>query len=82
MVVGTALVTDIVPRENVDISVAHFATTPWVGAVIGSTAAGFTVQYMGAALTFELAAGLVVVAVVLALTIRRQRSAVSQPVRE
>lgn len=83
MVVGTALVADLVPRQQVDIAVARFSATPWIGAVIGSTTAGFTVQQFGTGPAFILATGLLVIAIMLALALRAPRPApVIEPARQ
>lgn len=73
MVIGAALVTDIVPQAQIDTAVARFSATPWIGAVIGSLSAGLLVDALGTQLTFMLAAGLVAAAVGVALGIRQPR---------
>lgn len=55
--VGSALVTDLVPREGLGKSLALFQTTSWVGGIVGFAVAGFAIERFGGAPTF-IAAGL------------------------
>lgn len=79
MVVGTAFVMDTVSTENVDMGVSFFATTPWIGAVIGSTTGGFSMEYLGTTVTFEIAIALIIVAVFLSMIVRSERKLYLQP---
>ena len=65
MAVGSALVADRVAREDTDINISYFATTPWIGAVIGSAGAGVVIQQLGITTVFVLATGLMIIAIAL-----------------
>lgn len=72
MAVGSALVADRVARGDTDTSISYFATTPWIGAVIGSASAGVVIQQLGTTTVFVMATGLLIIAIVLGsgITIR------------
>jgi len=74
MAVGSALVTDNVASQDVDKNVSYFATTPWIGAVIGSAGTGIVIQQMGITIVFVMATGLLIIAILLAsgITIRNR----------
>lgn len=65
MAVGSALVTDRVAREDTDTSISYFATTPWIGAVIGSASAGLVIQQLGTTVVFIMATCLLLIAIAL-----------------
>ncbi len=65
MAVGTALVVDSVPREDADKHITYFATTPWIGAVIGSAIGGIAIQQVGTTMVFVMATGLLAIALAL-----------------
>jgi DHA2 family multidrug resistance protein len=71
--VGPALVTDIVPRESLGRGISLFNVTTWIGGVIGFAVTGYTVQNLGMATTFILAALLPLTAIVLLLPVRQTR---------
>jgi MFS family permease len=73
MAIGAAIVSDIVPPTRVDVAVARFSATPWIGAVIGSTTAGVAVEQLGSQATFSMAAGLIIIAIIIALSVRIAR---------
>lgn len=72
MAVGSALVADRVARGDTDTSISYFATTPWIGAVIGSASAGVVIEQLGTTTVFVMATGLLIIAIVLGsgITIR------------
>jgi sugar phosphate permease len=71
--VGPALVADIVPRESLGRGISLFNVTIWIGGVIGFAVTGYTVQNLGMATTFILAALLPLMAIVLLLPVRQTR---------
>lgn len=79
LVVGTAFITDIVPRRSVDSAANWFTTARWVSAVIGSTAAGFSINQLGITHTLEAAAGLVAVALTLTVVTRARGQRATEP---
>ncbi|MEL6526855.1 MAG: hypothetical protein AAFQ07_14220, partial [Chloroflexota bacterium] len=70
--VGTALVADSVPRDQTDTSIGWFATTPWIGAVIGYMSAGVMVEQIGTMLSFEISTGLLLIAIVFVVALAWQ----------
>ena len=60
--------------------ISFFATTPWIGAVIGSTVGGFSMQYLGTLLTFQIAIGLVILAVLMGINVRNEKKLKLQPI--
>jgi predicted MFS family arabinose efflux permease len=73
--VGTALVTDLVPREALGRGLALFGATNWIAGILGCAGAGYAVQHLGEVQTMVVGAVLPLVAVVLLIAIRRGRPA-------
>ena len=69
-IVGSAMVTDLVPFESLDNALARFGAARWVGAVIGFTAFGFVIQRLGLLPTFVIAGTVPLISVLLILLIR------------
>ena len=67
---GSALVTDLVPRESVGSAVSLFRATPFIGSVIGFAVTGSMVQGLGAPLVLIIGVLLSVLAIVLLIPIR------------
>lgn len=65
MAVGFALVTDRVTPQDTDRNISYFATTPWIGAVIGSAGTGIAIQQLGISMVFVIAVGLLAIAILL-----------------
>jgi MFS family permease len=72
-VVGSALVTDLVPQASLGRGMALFGASAWVGGIIGSTGAGQAIQQFGTTTTFILGAFLPLLAILLLLPIREAR---------
>lgn len=64
---GTALAADIVTAEALDVSIARFNSTAWLGGVIGFGTVGLVMEGIGAQATLMAASGLALVAVWLVL---------------
>jgi MFS family permease len=71
MALGSALITDIVPRSSLDTALSRFSATPWLGSVIGFGGTGLVIQAVGSQTTFLLAALLPLIAIAMLLFIRR-----------
>ena len=70
MGVGSALVTDLVPRESVGRGISLFSATAWVGGIIGYAGTGYAIQHLGLTSTFVIGAFLPLIAIVLLIPIR------------
>jgi MFS family permease len=73
--VGTALVTDLVPRGALGRGLALFGATNWIAGILGCAGAGYAVQHLGQVQTMVAGAFLPLVAVVLLIATRRGRPA-------
>jgi MFS family permease len=70
MGVGSALVTDLVPRESVERGISLFNATTWMAGVVGFAGTGYAVQSLGMATTFVAGALSTLMAIVLLIPIR------------
>ncbi|MBK8023820.1 MAG: MFS transporter [Chloroflexi bacterium] len=61
--IGSALVTEMAPPSALESSLARFAATRWIGAVVSFAGAGMAVQVLGVSLTLALTMVLVFAAV-------------------
>ncbi len=68
---GSALVTDLVPKESLGRGMSLFGSTVWVGGIIGFACTGYCLQNLGIGLTFFASALLTVIAMILLIPIRR-----------
>jgi MFS family permease len=73
MGVGSALTTDLVPRESVERGISLFSATNWVGAVIGYAGVGYAIEHLGLTATFVIGASLPLIAIVLLILVRVRR---------
>jgi MFS family permease len=73
--VGSALVTDLVPRAALGTGMSLFGATPFVAGVIGSATAGEAAELWGLTATFILGAFLPLLAIILLIPIRSSRPA-------
>jgi MFS family permease len=79
MSVGSALVTDMLPKEALATGLARYSSTPWLGAVIGFGTGGFIIKALNVETTFMLAATLPVVAMILIASVNpRARIRITQ----
>ena len=70
LVIGLALITDLVPAAMYGRAISIYNSTVWVGAIIGFTTAGSAIGYLGSEITLTIAFGLSVVAILFLLTVR------------
>ncbi len=77
--IGSALVTDLVPRDSVGKGLAAFSSSSWIGGVIGFAVAGITLQNLGFVPTIIIGGGLVVVAIGLLAPIHAGKRKIEQP---
>jgi MFS family permease len=70
MGVGSALATDLVPRESVERGISLFSATNWVGGVIGYAGTGYAIQHLGLTPTFVIGASMPLVAILLLVLIQ------------
>lgn len=68
--VGSAWITDLVPRDALGRAMALSSATGWVAGILGFLAGGQAIQHLGLSPAYGLAVGLMVVAGILTLTIR------------
>jgi MFS family permease len=68
--VGSALVTDLAPRESLGKGISLLSTTTWVGGIIGFAGTGYAIQNLGAAAAFGTGALLPLFAIVLLFPLR------------
>jgi MFS family permease len=69
--IGSAWLTDLVPRGALGQAMAIFGGTGWVAGVLGFLGAGQAIQHLGMGATYGIGIALMVGAVVLAVSIRR-----------
>jgi len=78
--VGSALVTDLVPREALGRGLAVYNATTWLGGIVGCALTGYAVQGLGTTPTLIVGACLPVLAAGLLVPIgRRKRAAAEAP---
>jgi MFS family permease len=71
--VGSALVTDLVPKARLSLGMALYSATAWLGGIAGFAATGLAAQALGFAPTFGIAALLALVAAGTLLAIKPAR---------
>jgi len=69
--VGSALVTDLIPRESLGRGISLFNATGWVGGIIGFAGTGYAVQTLGMVSTFIVGAFLPLIAIILLVPIQQ-----------
>jgi hypothetical protein len=68
--VGTALVTDVLPKETLSKGLTLFGATTWIAGILGCVGAGYAMEHLGSVATFVSGALLPVAATALLLAIR------------
>jgi MFS family permease len=71
--VGSAFVTDLVPRDGLDLALSRYSSTPWIGGVIGYTGAGMLIDAFGLQSSFVIAGMIPLISVLLIALIRPAR---------
>jgi DHA2 family multidrug resistance protein len=71
MGVGSALVTDLVPRESLGRGMSLFNASVWMGGIIGFAGTGYGIQNLGMVTTLVIGVCLTLVATVLLIPIRQ-----------
>ena len=72
--VGSSIIADTVPQEQLSTSLSHFNATVWIGAVVGFVGTGLLIQAMGFIGTFGVGAGVMVLALFLVVYVTNSRS--------
>lgn len=72
-VVGSALVTDLVPQESLGRGMSLFSAGKWVGGIIGYSCAGYAFQSLGMTSSIILFAFLPLLAIILLIPIRETK---------
>jgi MFS family permease len=67
---GSALLTDISEPEELDTALSRFATTPWIGGVVGYALTGIAMEQVGMISTLWLGLFTALVAALLIFSIR------------
>lgn len=70
--IGSATVTDLVPRRSLGSALALFGTTNWIGMILGNALTGNAIRSFGLAPTLLAGAGLALLAVLLAAPFGKQ----------
>ena len=63
-VVGSALVTDLIPPEALGRGLSRYGATNWIAGVMGFAVTGYAIQTFGMAMTFSIGAGLTLFAII------------------
>ena len=71
MGVGSALVTDLVPRDSVEKGISLFTATTWMAGVVGFAGTGYAIQRLGMATTFIVGAFSTLMAIALLIPVRQ-----------
>jgi MFS family permease len=78
--VGSAMVTDLVPKEALGRGMSLFNATNWIGGIIGFAATGYAIEKIGMTPTFIIGAILPLLAIVMVIPIRQ--TVIENPVEE
>jgi len=82
MGLGSALVTDLVPRESLGRGMSLFTASVWIGGIVGFAGTGYGIQNLGMVTTLVIGVCLVLIAAFLLIPIRqveRESRAVPAP---
>jgi len=68
--VGSALVSDIVPKESLGMGIALFRTATWVGGIVGWSGTGYTIENIGMTSSMIMASFLPLTAIIFLIFVR------------
>jgi MFS family permease len=77
--IGPALVTDLVPKENLGAALSWYGFAPSTGGIIGFALTGYAIQTFGMSTTFIVGAVITLIAIMLVIQIQRAREPTLSP---
>ena len=69
--IGSAFVTDLIPKSSLGKGLAIFNAMPWLGGIVGFALTGYAIEALGMVFTFVIAASLPFAAIIFLITIRK-----------